>query len=81
MHLRKKPSKLLLVTLLERRYKKIYTLTIAYNDETEEIEYICEEIEDDEPTVVVERGTIDVDDYFDEEGLELISGCYIVGEA
>tara|TARA_R100001530_G_scaffold9010_1_gene9212 strand:- start:217 stop:402 length:186 start_codon:yes stop_codon:yes gene_type:complete len=60
---------------------KIYTLTIAYNEDKEEIEYICEEIEDDEPTVVVERGTIDVDDYFDEEGLELISGCYIVGEA
>ena len=59
---------------------KVYTLTIAYNEEKEEIEYISEEIADDEE-VMIERGTIVLNDYFDEEGLELIAGCYIMGEA
>ena len=60
---------------------KIYTLTIVYNDDKEEIEYICEEINEEAGDVTVERGTIDIEGYFDEEGLELISGSYIVGEA
>ena len=60
---------------------KIYTLTIAYNDKTEEIEYICEEIKEDEVSIMIDRGTLDIEGYFDEEGLELISGSYIVGEA
>ena len=60
---------------------KVYTLTIAYNDKTEEIEYICEEIKEDEVSVMIDRGTLDIEGYFDEEGLELISGSYIVGEA
>jgi hypothetical protein len=59
---------------------KIYTLTIAYNEEKEEVEYIEEELQDDSETIT-ERGTIILNDYFDEEGLELISGSYIIGEA
>ena len=60
---------------------KVYTLTIEYNEEKEEIEYICEELNDKTEHVIIERGTIDIADYFDEEGLDLISGCYIIGEA
>jgi hypothetical protein len=50
---------------------KIYHLIIAYNDDTEEIEYIQEHIEDDTP---VENRHVDlvmdVDyDYFDDEEL------------
>ena len=60
---------------------KVYTLTIAYNEDEEEVEYISEEIADDEAGVIMEYGTIVLNDYFDEEGLELISGCYIIGEA
>jgi hypothetical protein len=30
---------------------------------------------------MIDRGTLDIEGYFDEEGLELISGSYIVGEA
>ena len=59
---------------------KVYTLTIAYNEEKEEIEYICEEITDDKVDVTIEYGSMVLNDYFDEEGLELISGCYIIGE-
>ena len=60
---------------------KVYTLTIAYNEETEEVEYICEEIANDKVNVTMEYGSMVLNDYFDEEGLELISGCYIIGEA
>ena len=60
---------------------RIYTLTIVYNKETEEIEYISEEIEGDEKEMLLERGVVDMGDYFDEETMELITGSYIVGEA
>jgi len=60
---------------------RIYTLTIVYNRETEEIEYISEEIEGDEKEMSLERGVVDIGDYFDEETMKLITGCYIVGEA
>ena len=55
---------------------KIYTLTIAYNEDTEEIEYIQEYVEEDSPT---EAGKVlelymDYDEkYWDDETLmELI---------
>ena len=60
---------------------KIYTLTIVYNDEKEEIEYLTEEIQVDGSEVLREQGVVEMEGYFDEEDLELISGCYIVGEA
>ena len=60
---------------------RIYTLTIVYNKETEEIEYISEEIEGDEKELMLERGGVNMGDYFDEEAMKLITGCYIVGEA
>ena len=56
---------------------KRYILTIEYNTDTEEVEYISEELVDDyEP---FEYGDIIIDDYFDEEALELISNTYILG--
>ena len=60
---------------------KIYTLTIVYNKEKEEIEYLSEEVETDGQEVIAERGTLDLKGYYDEEDLELISSSYIVGEA
>jgi hypothetical protein len=59
---------------------KVYSLTIVYNDKKEEIEYIQEEITE-EGVDTVERGTMVLNDYFDEEGLELVADSYIVGEA
>ena len=59
---------------------KVYSLTIVYNDKKEEIEYIQEEITEEEVDTV-ERGTMVLNDYFDEEGLELVADSYIVGEA
>ena len=60
---------------------KIYTLVIAYNDVTEEIEYISEEIEGSAKSVLEESGVVKIGDYFDEDDLDFISGCYIIGEA
>ena len=60
---------------------KVYTLTIVYNEDKEEVEYICEEVKDDSDNMIMEYGTMVLNDYFDEEGLELIAGCYIMGEA
>jgi hypothetical protein len=56
---------------------KRYILTIEYNTDTEEIEYIQEEMVDDEE--VFEYNDIVLNDYFDEEALELISEAYIIG--
>ena len=61
---------------------KIYHLIIAYNDKTEEIEYIQEEIEDDgaiqDPFVF----TADIDeDYFDDETLMKLIDEFGMGEA
>tara|TARA_Y100000310_G_scaffold30339_1_gene28854 strand:- start:93 stop:278 length:186 start_codon:yes stop_codon:yes gene_type:complete len=60
---------------------KIYTLVIAYNDDKEEIEYISEEIAGDAKGVLEESGVVKIGDYFDEDDLDFISGCYIIGEA
>ena len=60
---------------------KIYTLTIVYNDEKEEIEYLTEEVRGDGSELVRETGIIDLEEYFDKDDIEIIAGCYIVGEA
>ena len=59
---------------------KKYILTIEYDEDTEDIEYISEEmvIKEDEP---IEFGDADISDYFDEDILEYIRGCYIIGKA
>ena len=44
--------------------KRIYHLTIAYNPETEEIEYLMETIDESPDSEVVLLGTADFADYF-----------------
>jgi len=58
---------------------KRYILTIEYNEDTEEIEYIQEEMVEDEMEHAFEYAELILDDYFDEESLELISSRYILG--
>ena len=62
---------------------KVYTLTIAYNDKTEEIEYIHEEIEEDGGTSdPIFYDTVDIDeDYFDDEELIRLIHAVGIGEA
>tara|TARA_R110000824_G_scaffold55632_9_gene153126 strand:- start:1838 stop:2017 length:180 start_codon:yes stop_codon:yes gene_type:complete len=57
---------------------KTYVLTIEYNEETEEIEYLTEEILTEEITFYY--GEIDQEDYWDEETAELFRNGYIHGE-
>jgi hypothetical protein len=58
---------------------KRYILEIAYNDETEEIEYLTEEILHEDTTFYY--GDIDLGEYFDEETMELLKDGYIIGDS
>jgi|TARA_R110002012_G_scaffold222419_1_gene394265 hypothetical protein len=63
---------------------KTYLLTIEYNEDTEEIEYIQEEIIDpDESTTVKVLGLLDLEDMFNEDSLDIIKEVYTgeVGES
>ena len=60
---------------------KVYTLTIVYNDEKEEVEYLTEELQADEGEFIQNSGIVELEGYFDEDDLRIISGSYIIGEA
>ena len=63
--------------------KRVYHLTIEFDKDTEEIEYILETIDeiDEDHVQLVQIGTIDLEEYFDKETLKEILLCYEVGEA
>ena len=63
--------------------KKIYHLTIEFDPETEEVEYMMETVDEvDEGFVqLTQIGTVDLETYFDKETLKEILLCYEVGEA
>ena len=56
---------------------KTYILSIMYDEDVDEIEYINEEIEEDKRYLKV--GEIDLVDYFDEDSLNIIDEMYDVG--
>lgn len=57
---------------------KIYTLEIAYNDETDEIEYICETV--DEPSGITQEQMLESEEYWDEETMEIMRDSYSSGK-
>ena len=63
--------------------KRVYHLTIEFDPETEEIEYIMETVEhvDKDHVQLIQIGTVDLEEYFDKETLREILQCYEVGEA
>ena len=63
--------------------KRVYHLTIEFDPETDDIEYILETIDevDDDHVQLVQIGNIDLEKYFDKETLKEILQCYEVGEA
>ena len=63
--------------------KRVYHLTIEFDPETDEIEYILETVDeiDVEHVQLTQIGTIDLEEYFDKETLKEILQCYEVGEA
>ena len=65
---------------------KIYYLEIGYNEDTEEIEYIQEEIEDDGSTGLGLSNPVEFvvnmdDDYYDDETLIKLIDEFGLGEA
>ena len=63
--------------------KKKYTLTISYNDESDQVEYITESLDNDEEDYqrYFEVGTVDITEYWDKEALDLIDQMYDIGDA
>jgi hypothetical protein len=58
---------------------KVYHLTIAYNEKTDEIEYIQEAVDEDELKYFIDG--IEINGYFSQDDLDLLSESYIVGES
>ena len=63
--------------------KRIYHLTIEYDADTEEVEYLVETVEqlEDDEIRLVEIGSVDISKYFSKEVLKELSQCYEMGEA
>ena len=63
--------------------KRIYHLTIEYDNETEEVEYIVETVDqlEDDDIQLIEIGTVDISKYFSKEVLKELAQCYEMGEA
>ena len=63
--------------------KRVYHLTIEYDAETEEIEYVLETVDHvgDSHVQLTQIGSVDLEKYFDKETLKEILQCYEVGEA
>ena len=65
-----------------KKPNKIYTLTIVYNDDAEEVEYLQETIhvddmgEPDSPPILV-----DLSDYWDEDTIKQLTDNYCIAEA
>tara|TARA_R100000808_G_scaffold11947_1_gene30203 strand:+ start:6508 stop:6699 length:192 start_codon:yes stop_codon:yes gene_type:complete len=60
--------------------KKTYLLTIEYDSDTDTIEYLQEEILEDDSLETKTLGAIDLESRFDKETLDYIREHYIVGE-
>ena len=63
--------------------KRVYHLTIEFDSETDNIEYILETVDEvDEGHIqLTQIGVIDLEEYFDKETLKEILSNYEVGEA
>ena len=63
--------------------RRVYHLTIEYDNETEEIEYVLETVDhvSEGHVTLTQIGTIDLEDYFDKDTLKQILQCYEIGEA
>ena len=63
--------------------KRIYHLTIEYDADTEEVEYLVETVEqlEDDEIRLVEIGSVDISKYFSKEVLKELAQCSEMGEA
>ena len=59
---------------------KIYTLTVVFNDEAEEVEYLEETVcvdDANEPASIL----VDFSDYWDKDTMKLLKDVYFLAEA
>ena len=63
--------------------KRVYHLTIEFDPETEEIEYILETLDEiyEDNIKFTQIGSLDLEEYFDKDTLKEILQCYEVGES
>ena len=63
--------------------KRIYHLTIEYDADTEEVEYLVETVEqlEDDEIRLIEIGSVDISKYFSKEVLKELAQCYEMAEA
>jgi hypothetical protein len=63
--------------------KRIYHLTIEYDADTDEVEYLVETVEqlEDDELRLVEICSVDISKYFSKEVLKELAQCYEMGEA
>jgi len=59
---------------------KTYNLTIVYDDKTEEVEYVQEELTVEKVTVTT-VGSVDITEYFSDDIIELLNECTEVAES
>ena len=65
-----------------KKPNKIYTLTIAYNEDSEEVEYLQETIcVDDMGDIDNASILVDLSDYWDEDTLKQLTDHHYVAEA
>ena len=60
---------------------KTYTLTIVYNEGSEEVEYLQETVSVDESGIEKSSILLDLSDYWDEDTLKLLKDHYYLAEA
>ena len=63
--------------------KRVYHLTIEFDPDTEEIEYIVETVDETAESILqlTKIGAVDLEKYFYKDTLKEILQCYEVGEA
>ena len=64
-----------------KKPNKIYTLTIEYNEGSEEVEYLQETISVDNTDLEISSVLVDLSDYWDEDTIKLLKDHYYLAEA
>ena len=59
----------------------VYKLEIAYNEEKDSVEYICETLDKDGISGPMDTNWDYLENYFDEEDIAMMDALYEVGEA
>ena len=64
-----------------KKPNKIYNLTIMFNEDTEEIEYLQETVCVEDADIPEDSILMDFSDYWDEDTIRLLKDVYFLAEA